>query len=117
MNPTPTIVVPPSPCTERRRYARLDAALVPSASLRLRGGEALRVRNLSPTGALVESTRRLLPGHRYALHWSSGRTVQPVRGEVVRARVGSLRGDSSLSYEVALLFDEALADPTLAALT
>jgi hypothetical protein len=100
----------PSPPLERRRHARFDADAAATCTLRLRGGEALRLLNLSPTGALVESTRRLLPGHRYALHWASGPVVQTVRGEVVRARVGRLRGEASLAYEVALVFDETLLD-------
>ena len=94
------------PAADRRRHSRIVGPDDAQGSLRLRGGETLKLLNMSAGGALVESTRRLLPGHRYALQWTSGETVQAVRGEVTRARVGRLHGDSGLAYEVALLFDE-----------
>jgi hypothetical protein len=96
---------------ERRALARAVAGEDAAGALKLRGGESVRVINFSGSGALVECSRRLLPGHRYALQWSNPDGVQALRGEVVRARVLRIQGEAGVAYEVALLFEDPLRLP------
>ena len=107
---------------ERRRAARrVPDAAEPLARVRLRGGRALAVVDLSPAGALVEGEVRLLPGTHVDVHviTADGRVL--VRSRVVRAWVSALGGDR-LSYRGALVFDRPVdtgyavpAPPTAAA--
>lgn len=90
---------------ERRRTARrVPDAREPLAHVRLRAGRELAVLNLSPSGALVAGSTRLLPGTHVDVHvvTRGGRVL--VRSRIVRVFVSDVRADA-VSYHGALAFD------------
>ena len=94
-----------TPITERRRAPRR----VPEtgevlAHVRLRGGRELRVRNLSPFGALLEGDSRLLPNTHVDVHITTRHGRILVRARVVRVAVFRLRADA-VTYRAAVAFD------------
>jgi hypothetical protein len=84
-----------------RRVPDVDDTL---ARLRLRAGRELSVVEISDTGALVETSGRLLPGTHVEVHvvTRDGRTL--VRSRVTRAWVFAVAADA-LRYRAALVFD------------
>jgi hypothetical protein len=93
---------------ERRRALRRPVAGdEPLAAAKLRTGAQLRIVDASSSGALAETTERLLPGRQIDVHVvsASGRTL--VRSRVVRAYVARLEA-SAVHYHAALAFDRAL---------
>jgi hypothetical protein len=84
-----------------RRVPDVDDTL---ARVRLRGGRELAVVEISDTGALVETSGRLLPGTHVEVHvvTRDGRTL--VRSRVTRAWVFAVSADA-LRYRAALVFD------------
>jgi ribosomal protein L30/L7E len=84
-----------------RRVPDVDDTL---ARLRLRAGRELAVVEISDTGALVETSGRLLPGTHVEVHvvTRDGRTL--VRSRVTRAWVFAVAADA-LRYRAALVFD------------
>ena len=93
---------------ERRRAPRrVPASGEPIARVRLRTGPELIVVDVSDAGALVQGSRRLLPGTRLDLHViaAAGRVL--VRSRVIRAFVSQLRADA-IQYRGAVLFDHLL---------
>jgi len=105
-----------------RAERRLAARRVPDAAdtlarLRLRAGRELTVVEISDTGALVESSGRLLPGTHVEVHvvTRDGRTL--VRSRVTRAWVFAVAADA-LRYRAALVFDTRVnTTPSRVALT
>ena len=100
---------------ERRRSARrAPHARDPAAQLRLRTGRQLNVVNIGPTGALVESDGRLLPGTHVEVHVMTVDGRQLVRSRVVRAFVSALSADG-IVYRGALAFERhvEIAEPDL----
>ena len=90
---------------ERRTAARrMPAADEPLCCARLRAGRELAIVDVSDTGALVESTARLLPGTHVEVHvvTREGRTL--VRSRVTRAWVHVVTADT-LHYRAALAFE------------
>jgi hypothetical protein len=90
----------------RRRNVRRSVAVdEPLARARLRTGARLLVLDASSSGALVETTERLLPGRRLDAHLMTqdGRVL--VRGRVVRAYVSRVQPDA-ICYRAALVFDQ-----------
>jgi hypothetical protein len=90
----------------------------PTARLRLRTGRELAVVDVAPTGALVETDGRLLPGTGVDVHVMTAEGRELVRSRVVRAFVWSLRGDR-IVYRGALAFErhiELAAGPPVGAL-
>jgi len=91
--------------TERRRALRrvpgVDEAL---SRVRLRTGRDLAVVDVSPVGALVESSTRLLPGTHADVHVVTRHGRVLVRTRVVRAVVWHLEPDA-VRYRAALAFD------------
>ena len=87
--------------TATRRVPDVDDTL---ARLRLRAGRELDVVEISDTGALVETSGRLLPGTHVEVHvvTRDGRTL--VRSRVTRAWVFAVAADA-LRYRAALVFD------------
>lgn len=93
---------------ERRRAARRAIEEgEPLAQARLRTGAQLTVLNVSPWGALMETSERLLPGRHLDVHviTPAGRVL--VRGRVARAFVCRLRGDA-IHYRAALAFEQSI---------
>jgi hypothetical protein len=74
----------------------------------LRPGQEVRLLNISPQGALVESAARLRPGLRAELHLTQGASRVAVRGRLERCEVVRLE---PLVYRGAILFEECLALP------
>jgi hypothetical protein len=64
----------------------------------------VRLLNVSPGGALLESAARMLPGARTELQLA-GVQRQAIRGQIVRCRVTRL---DPVIYEGAIVFEEAL---------
>jgi hypothetical protein len=95
----------PSSVLERRQANRRapgsDETL---ARVRLRTGRELSVVNISPVGALVEGTTRLLPGTHVDVHIVTRHGRVLVRTRVVRAHVWHLEADL-VCYQIALAFD------------
>jgi hypothetical protein len=93
---------------ERRRALRRPvAAGEPLAAARLRTGGQLRIVDASSSGALAETTERLLPGRHLDVHVISAQGRVLVRARVARAYVARLEADA-VHYEAALAFDRAL---------
>lgn len=94
--------------TERRcdrRHERVDEHGVLSGRIRL--GSGVTIRNVSASGALLESSDRLLPGAtiELLLMTRSGRSV--VKGRVVRCLVTHVSA-TALVYRAAICFAPAL---------
>lgn len=89
---------------ERRRHPRVAAAQAGWRAVRLRTGDPLALVNLGPGGALVESTRRLLPGTTVILQISVDEGTISLRAEVVRCAVHALDRDEGVCYRGAVAF-------------
>lgn len=96
---------PPSDRRRNRRHARPEQHRIISA--RIRPGHDVSVIDLSASGALVESERRLLPGASVELHVRSALRSEIVRGRIVRCAVARLRGNA-VCYRGAIAFDHNL---------
>ena len=93
---------------ERRRAERRVPEPEESlARVRLRTGRDLAVVDISNTGALVESTLRLLPGTHVDVHVTTtlGRVL--MRSRVARCFVSELRPDL-VCYRGALMFERPI---------
>lgn len=104
-----------SPVTERRRHPRVPAGEASWRAVRLRTGDPLSLINVGPGGALVESTRRLLPGTRVALQVNMDDGTVTVRAEVTRCCVCAL-WCNAVTYRGALAFVEEIEDVAVSAL-
>jgi hypothetical protein len=74
---------------------------------RVRPGQSVRVINLSPRGALLESSRRLLPGSRIDVHLECCHFQHVTRATVIRCYVGVLLPHAVL-FRAAIEFDRRL---------
>lgn len=74
---------------------------------RVKPGQSVRVINLSPRGALLESSRRLLPGSRIDVHLECCHFQHVTRATVVRCYVGLLLPHAVL-FRAAIEFDRRL---------
>ncbi len=95
---------------ERRRSQRRDhPADHGFVRARVRPGHDATLVNVSEGGALLETTRRLLPGVtlELQLHGSDG-AVLAVRGRVLRASVARVRA-TAVTYRGALAFEHKLS--------
>ncbi len=92
---------------ERRRHARVAADEAGWRALRLRTGDPLALVNIAAGGALVESSRRLLPGTTVILLLSTDQEALTVRARVVRCSVHAL-GTHGVLYQGALAFADEL---------
>lgn len=97
---------------ERRRDPRrLAADLTWLRAVSLRPGlEALLV-DISPGGALVETTIRLRPGMKTVLRLSTTESELRASGEFVRAWVTAILPDRGLVYRGAVRFDSPMDLP------
>jgi hypothetical protein len=92
-----------SAVAERRRHPRVAAGESAWRAVRLRTGDPLSLVNLGPDGALVESSRQLLPGTSVILQVSVDDGTLTLRAEVTRCAVHVLRSDA-IRYRGGLLF-------------
>jgi hypothetical protein len=74
---------------------------------RIRPGHPAAVIDVSPTGALVETSKRLLPGAAVDLFVETAECRDLVRGRVLRCAVAYL-DDRSIRYRAAIAFSERL---------
>lgn len=74
---------------------------------RVKPGQSVRVINLSPRGALLESSRRLLPGSRIDVHLECCHFQHVTRATVVRCYIGLLLPHAVL-FRAAIEFDRRL---------
>jgi hypothetical protein len=88
---------------ERRRHRRRRPEEWPYAVFgRIRPGHQVRIIDLSVSGALIESARRLSPGGWAELHLESGDHRHTTRAAIVRCSVSDVHAD-------AIIFRSALA--------
>jgi len=99
--------MPTDPADRRRVMRRIPDPAQGLSRVRLRTGRELTVVDVSPLGALVEGTQRLLPGTHVEVHINGGRGRVLLRARVVRCLVWSLASDA-LHYRGALAFASAL---------
>ena len=91
--------------SERRRGMRVaPTPEEPFARVRLRTGRELTVVNIGPTGALVETDGRLLPGTGTDVHVVTSEGRELIRSRIVRVFVHSLSADRVV-YRGALAFE------------
>jgi PilZ domain-containing protein len=88
-----------------RRHARVEEHGIVAA--RVRPGHAAALIDVSADGALIETTRRLLPGASVELLLDTREVSAAVRGRVVRCTVSRVRS-SSVCYRGAISFDRSL---------
>jgi hypothetical protein len=75
--------------------------------VRVRPGVEASIVDVSATGVLVETQRRLLPDTSIEIHFERDKQLAAVRGRVLRCAVVRL-GPSSVCYRGAVLFDRHL---------
>jgi hypothetical protein len=91
---------------ERRRGPRLPPEQTDWRDLAvLRPGQEVRVVNIGPLGALVESGSRLRPGHRVELHLTARSARVAITGRMERCEVARL---APLRYRGAIVFDRSV---------
>jgi PilZ domain-containing protein len=88
-----------------RRRSRIEEHGIVSA--RVRPGVPVAIIDVSADGALIETTRRLLPGASVDLQFDTRDVSAAVRGRVVRCSVSHVRS-SSVCYRGAIRFDRSL---------
>ena len=93
--------------SERRSARRRDAAEHGIVTARIRPGHHVKLIDLAPGGALVETDRRLLPGSGVELQIQAEDRQATMRGCVVRCSVVQVR-PGSMSYRGAIAFDRHL---------
>lgn len=76
-------------------------------SVRVRPGVEASIVDVSASGVLVETPRRLLPGTAIEIHFERDKRLAAVRGRVLRCAIVRL-GPSSVCYRGAVLFDRHL---------
>lgn len=91
---------------ERRRDQRIEPAQTwwrPDAVLR--PGQSVRLLNICPCGALVESGAQLRPGARADLQLARLKARHTIRGRLERCHVAAL---DPLRYRGVIVFDESV---------
>ena len=89
---------------ERRAFRRAGASEHGIVSARVRLGYRVAVVDASAGGALIEISKRLLPGSTVDLQVETARGRATVPGRVVRCAIARLRSNS-VSYRAAIAFD------------
>lgn len=93
--------------TDRRRGPRLPPEKTDWRGVAvLRPGQEVRLVNVSPHGALVESGSRMRPGHRAELHLTAGSFRLVITGRLERCEVAHL---NPLRYRAAIVFDRRVS--------
>lgn len=89
---------------ERRAFVRTGTSQHGIVSARVRLGYRAAVVNVSPGGALIDISKRLLPGATVDLQIETLRDRATVSGRIVRSAIIRLRANL-VSYRVAIAFD------------
>jgi len=89
---------------ERRRHARINDDRMSGICGRIRPGHVARVMNLSAEGALIETTRRLVPGGIADLQLEAGELRHTTRVRVTRSEVSRVLPDA-ICFCCAVTFD------------
>ena len=92
---------------ERRTRRRLQAEEHGVVATRVRPGYRAQLVDVSATGALIETSYRLLPGTSVELHLETDAAHTNIRGRVLRSTVVRVR-PSSVCYRGAIAFDRDL---------
>jgi hypothetical protein len=92
---------------DRRHARRLPSAEHRISAVRIRPGLAATVIDLSASGALLETTHRLLPGNTVEVHMERGASRCCVRARIDRCAVATLRA-GTIFYRGAVMFDRHL---------
>lgn len=93
---------------ERRRSPRLAARELPEELTgRIRPGHQVRVVDVSRSGVLIDSARRLLPGTHVEVHLECGDDRHASRARVIRCGVSHLDAQVVV-YRAALAFEREL---------
>lgn len=95
-----------SPVTERRHDHRCTAAALRVSLATLRPGRHVRVIDLSPGGALVQTDRPLRPGSRVQIRVVLTHSTVSVAAHIVRCTVSAIHPEYGVTYRAALRFDE-----------
>jgi hypothetical protein len=88
---------------ERRRHRRSAAADEGIVGARIRPGHVAVVVDVSAGGALIETSKRLLPGSPIDLMIETKHTAVAVHGRILRCSVAQLREDG-VQYRAAVQF-------------
>jgi hypothetical protein len=89
---------------DRRNFRRTGMSEHGIVSARVRPGHPVIVIDVSAGGALIEISRRLLPGSGVDLHIDTTHRRTTLRGRVLRCAVNRLHS-TSVSYRAAIAFD------------
>jgi PilZ domain-containing protein len=92
---------------ERRARRRLQVKEHGVVLTRVRPGYRAHLVDVSASGALIETSYRLLPGTSVELHLETGAAHTNIRGRVLRSAVVRVR-PSSVCYRGAIAFDRDL---------
>jgi hypothetical protein len=90
----------------RRVWPRVSATALQHVKARLATGGEIVLKDLSRTGARLESARRMLPNSSISLTLVTPDTNVVMTGLIVRSRIVRLAG--GLGYDVAVSFNELL---------
>jgi hypothetical protein len=89
---------------ERRRYAAEEHGIV---SVRVRPGIQARLLDVSASGALLETTQRLLPGRHVHVQLACPSLATTVRSRVIRCHVHRITAEC-IRYRCGVRFDRSL---------
>jgi hypothetical protein len=90
---------------ERRWSARIDRHAI--RTVRIRPGDVAVVVNISASGVLLETRRRLFPGSVVEVQMQTDSDRTTIRGRVLRCAVSDLRA-AGVAYRGAIVFDRHL---------
>jgi hypothetical protein len=91
---------------DRRADKRCTAAAMRVSLATLRPGRHVRVIDLSPAGALVQTDRPLRPGSRVQIRLVLATITVSVAAHIVRCLVSAIHPEYGVTYRAALRFDE-----------
>lgn len=91
---------------ERRRHPRRPPEETEWRQMRLRTGDMLTIVDISASGAMVETGRRLLPGVKLVVHLAAAECTVRIDARVVRCSVWALAPEGGVRYRGALEFVE-----------
>jgi hypothetical protein len=91
---------------ERRVWPRVSATAIQNVKARLAAGGDVTLKDVSRTGARLESTRRMLPNSSISLTLVTPDTCVVMTGLIVRSRI--VRLADGLGYDVAVSFSQLL---------
>jgi hypothetical protein len=89
---------------DRRQFRRLEGREHGIVAARVRLGYRVAVIDVSAGGALIETSKRLLPGAAVDLQVETVNDRRAIPGRVVRCAIARLRSNS-VAYRAAIAFD------------